>query len=55
MIQNIQAMRGIASLMVFLIRVLVTRGAMGVDGLAWFYTRSGPLELTYSSSSLRRR
>jgi exopolysaccharide production protein ExoZ len=37
MIHNIQAMRGVASLLVFCIHVLVTSPNMGVDSLAWYY------------------
>lgn len=37
MIRNIQAMRGIASFMVFCIHVLSTSPGMGADALSWFY------------------
>ena len=36
-IRNIQAMRGIACLLVFCIHALVTHGGMGVDTIAWYF------------------
>lgn len=37
MIKNIQAMRGIASLLVFAIHVLSTQPGLGADSLSWYY------------------